>query len=153
MNDLKALVNEHPFFQGMKPEHLELVAEAARKVKFDTGEVVFREGDCAVDFYVLESGRVLLDTHAPGRGALAIQTLGPGDALGWSWLFPPFVWHFSARALEPTSAICFNGARLRTTCEENCALGYDLMKRVAQVMMQRLQATRLQLLDVYGTRP
>ena len=153
MKDLEALINEHPFFRGMKPEHLELVAKPAREANFAIGDVVFREGEPAGDFFLLEAGKVVLDTHAPGREAVVIQTLGPGDALGWSWLFPPFVWHFGARAVEPTTAICFNGARLLTACEENSALGYDLMKRVARVMMQRLQATRLQLLDVYGTRP
>lgn len=153
MKYLKAIINEHPFFHGMKPEHLELAAQAAREVKFAAGDVIFREGECAADFFLLETGRVVLDAHAPGREAVVIQTLGPGDVLGWSWLFPPFVWHFGARAIAPTTAICFNGARLLIACEENSALGYDLMKRVARVMMQRLQATRLQLLDVYGTRP
>lgn len=146
------LIAEHPFFQGMKAGHLELLARAAREVKFAAGDIVFREGDGAGQFFLLRTGRVLLDTHAPGREAVRIQTLGPGDALGWSWLFPPFVWHFSATALEPTTAMAFDGARLLAACERDSALGYDLMKRVARVMMLRLQATRLQLLDVYGVR-
>ena len=74
-----------------------------------------------------------------------VQTIGAGEALGWSWLFPPFVWHFQARALEPTKAIAFNGAHLLVACEENHDLGYDLMKRVSQVLIQRLQATRKKL--------
>ena len=83
---------------------------------------------------------------------MPIQTLTAGHVLGWSWLFPPYYWHFDARALEPTRAIFFYGTRLREECEQDPDLGYALMKRVTQVLINRLQATRRQILDSYSTQ-
>jgi CRP-like cAMP-binding protein len=111
---------------------------------------VFREGGDADQFYLIQQGKVALKIFAPERGSITIQTLGEGDVLGWSWLFPPYRWYFDARTLERTNAIAFNGACLRAKMEENPDLGYELMKRFARIIEQRLQATRLQLLDIYG---
>ena len=112
--------------------------------------MVFREGDPAETFYVVRSGAVALEAHAPARGELTIETLGAGEVLGWSWLFAPYRWHFDARALSRVRATAFDATCLRAKCDDDTALGYDLMKRFAQVMIERLQWTRLRLLDVYG---
>jgi len=120
-------------------------------VRFADGELVFEEGSAADTFYVIRSGRVALDAHAPDRGALVVATLRDGDILGWSWLFPPYRWHFGARAVADTAAIALDGACLRDKCEENNALGYRLMKVFARISQERLQQARLQLLDVYGS--
>lgn len=150
MTNLEPLLAEHPFFAGLAPEHIRLIAGCASNVRFDAGEHICREGTKADRFYLVRFGRVALETFAPGRGNLTIQTLGEGEVLGWAWLFPPYHWHYDARALDLTRALAFDGACLRGKCDEDPRLGYDLMKRFAQVIVERLRSTRLQLLDVYG---
>jgi CRP-like cAMP-binding protein len=139
-----------PLLAGLVRAELELLAGCARNVHFDAGEQIFREGEPADAFWVIRHGRVALEAHVPARGPLTIETLEPGEVLGWSWLFPPYRWHFDARALSGVRATAFDGACLRGKCSDDPALGYDLMQRFARVMMERLQATRLRLLDVYG---
>ena len=145
-NSLKAVIQDHPFFQGMKPEHLEIIVACATEVTFKPEQILFREGEPASQFYLIEKGRIALEAHEPAGGTVLVQTLGADDVLGWSWLFPPFVWHLQARALEPTKAIVLNGAHLLVTAERDHDFGYELMKRVAQIVINRLQATRKQLL-------
>ena len=108
------------------------------------------EGEDASRFYIIPEGKVALETVGPRPEPVTIQTVEAGEVLGWSWLFPPYRWHFSARVVEQTRAIALDGVCLRTKGEADHNLGYELVKRVAQVMMERLQATRLQLLDIYG---
>jgi len=147
MNEsLKHVIACHPFFAGMDPVHLEAIAERATKCSFAAGDLLFVEGEPANHFYVISSGRVALVAHDVGEGTVLLQTLGPGDVLGWSWLFAPFVWHFRARALEPVRVISLNAAHLLILAEENHHFGFDLMKRVSQVLIRRLQTTRKQLL-------
>ena len=146
MKNLNEAITQHAFFHGKKPEHLAVLAAGAKAVQFKAGDVPFREGEPANQFYLIESGKVALEAHEPADGTALVQTLGAGDVLGWSWLFPPFMWHFQARAIEPTSAIVLSGAHLLVTAERNRDFGYELMKRVAQVVIRRLQATRKQLL-------
>ncbi len=147
MNDsLKAIVQDHPFFEDMKPEHLQVITSCASEVSFKPGQFLFHEGEPASQFFLIQSGKVALEAHEPADGTALVQNLGAGDVLGWSWMFPPFVWHFQARALEPTRAVVLDGAHLLVTAERDHQFGYELMKRVAQVVVQRLQATRKQLL-------
>ncbi len=115
---------------------------------FEAGELIFREGDPANRFYLIQEGKVALESEKTGQRPVLIQTLGVGEVLGWSWLFPPYYWHFNARALEPTKAIFFYGTRLREQSEEDPVLGYELLKRMSHVVIQRLQATRQQLLKM-----
>jgi CRP-like cAMP-binding protein len=152
MEKLDSLLAAHPFFQDLSQPHIQLISGCASNVHFDAGQFVFREGEDADQFYVIRHGKVSLEIFAPDRGALTIQTLGVGDVLGCSWLFPPYKWQFDARALELTRATALDGTCLRTKCEEDYELGYRLGQRFARVVMQRLQATRLQLLDVYGVQ-
>lgn len=150
MRSLESLLVQHPFFKDLAPQYLHLVLGCAGNVRFKAGEFVFREGGEANRFYLIRHGQVALQVFSPQRGPLTVETVEAGEVLGWSWLFPPYRWHFDAQALVLTRATAFDGQCLRTKCEQDHDLGYDLMQRFAQVMSQRLQATRLQLLDVYG---
>jgi CRP-like cAMP-binding protein len=141
------VLGEHLFLRGMKPAHLRLLSENAMRMRYAPGELIFREGDPANRFYLIERGAVALESQSRDEAPVRMQTLGAGDVLGWSWLFPPYYWHFGARAVEPTTAIFLYGTRLREACEQDSEFGYDLMKRVTQVVIQRLQSTRKQLLD------
>jgi CRP-like cAMP-binding protein len=146
MKTLNEAITQHAFFQGMKPEHLAVLADGARATQFKAGDVLFREGQPANQFYLIESGKIALEAHEPTNGTILAQTVDAGDVLGWSWLFPPFVWHFQARAIEPANVITLSGAHLLVAAERNHDFGYELMKRVAQVIIRRLQATRKQVL-------
>lgn len=150
LQTLEPIIAGHPFFRDLDPEHLKIITGCAKNVRFRVGEMVFAEGAPANWFYLIRSGRVALDIDVPGRGAMIIQTMDEGDVLGWSWLFPPYKWAFSARTMEPMRAIAMDAQCLRGKSEADPRLGYDLMKRFAGVMMERLQSTRMQLLDVYG---
>lgn len=150
---IEALLAELAAFQGLDPGFRELIAGCGSNRGFDSDEHLFREGDPADSFFVIRRGRVSLELFVPGRGTVMIATLGPGELVGWSWLFPPYRWQFDARAIEPTRTIDFDGACLRGKCEEDHHLGYELMRRFASDMLERLQSTRVQMLDVYGREP
>lgn len=150
METLKPILAEHPFLKDLAPHHLELIVGCASNVRFEPNQFIFREGEEANQFYVIRHGRAALEIVAPERGPIMIETLGEGEILGWSWLIPPYHWHFNARAIELTRAIALDGKCLRNKCEEDHDLGYELLKRFAHIIEQRLQSTRLQLLDIYG---
>ncbi len=145
-SELAGLIAEHPFLRGLGAQHQEVLIDCAMLQEFSANENIFREGDLANRFYLIREGKVVLESKERDEEPILIQTLGDGDVLGWSWLFPPFYWHFDARAVEPTKAIFFYGTRLRERCDEDSALGYELMKRMTGVIIQRLQATRRQLI-------
>lgn len=148
MNDaaLKEMVKAHPFLHDIKPEHQELISDTAHLVHFEPQQIIFHEGEPANEFFLIQEGKLALEAHEPADGTALVQILGPEDVLGWSWLFQPYVWHFTARALEPTTMIALNGARLLIHAESDHEFGYELMKRVARILMTRLQATRHELL-------
>ncbi len=146
MNTIKETIMRHPFFQGMRAEHVDLLAQDAVEKTFETGDILFLQEEPAADFYLLESGRVAIEAHEPADGTTQVQVVETGDVVGWSWLFPPFVWHFQARALQPTRVVVLNGGRLLVEAERDPEFGFELMKRIAQVVIRRLQATRTQLL-------
>jgi CRP-like cAMP-binding protein len=147
---LENVLSEAKFLEGLDPDELTLIAGCASNTHFAEGEYLLREGDAADTFYLLRQGSVALETFVPTRGPVVIETIEAGDVLGWSWLFAPYSWHFDARATSVVRATGFDGACLRQKCDDDPKLGYDLMSRFAQVMMERLQSTRLRLLDVYG---
>jgi CRP-like cAMP-binding protein len=151
MRTLDALITESPVFAGLDAEQLALVAGCGRNVVFEPGDRIFREGDGADTFFLIRSGIVALDTYVPNRGALTVDTVGPGEIAGWSWLVEPYKWHFTGRAVEQVRAVQFDGACLRRKCDEDPLLGYDLLNRFVHVLVERLQATRFQLMDVYGS--
>ena len=135
----------HPFLKGLGMDHLSTLSIYAMQTEFIPGQLILKQGDIANRFYLILEGKVALQAHN-GEGTVDIQTVGPGDVLGWSWLFWPYTWRFDARALEPVKAIFFYGTRLREHCEEEPLFGYELMKRVAQVAIERLQTVRQLLL-------
>jgi CRP/FNR family cyclic AMP-dependent transcriptional regulator len=143
---------DHPFLKNISPEHLKILDDCAMRCHFGPGEVIFHEGDPANRFYLIEKGKVAL-ISANKRDTQQIQVIGAGEVLGWSWLFPPYVWHFDARTIESTDAIFLYGTRLREACEEDHDLGYELMQRIAAVLIERLQATRHQLIESKPGRP
>lgn len=151
MESLEQILAESPFLQGLQPEYLKLITGCASNVRFDGGQYLFREGEEAEKFFIIRHGRIGLEIHTPDRGAITIQTLEAGDILGWSWLVPPYQWRFDAKATDLVRAVALDGKCLRTKCEEDHNLGYALLTRFAHIIEQRLEATRLQLLDVYGT--
>lgn len=153
MHTLEPYLAGHPFLQGLEPNYIKLIVGCASNIRFNPGEFVFREGEEANQFYLIRHGAVALEIFAPGRGPITIQTLGEGEILGWSWLIPPYNWHFDARAVELTRAIALDGKCLRQKCEEDHNLGYELLKRFAHIMERSLEGTRLQLLDIYGLQP
>jgi CRP-like cAMP-binding protein len=150
MKTLDEVVLDAPLFAGLDPGFAELLAGCSVTAGASRGDMIVQAGDPADTFWIIRSGRVALELHSPSRGGLAIETLGPGDVLGWSWLFEPYRWHFDARALEDVRAVAVNGVCLRGKCDADPAFGYDLLRRFSEIMLDRLQATRLRLLDVYG---
>jgi CRP/FNR family transcriptional regulator, cyclic AMP receptor protein len=152
MESLERIIAEHPFFTGLDHDFIELMVGCASNVHFKAGNYILKEGDPANTFYLIRGGRVAVEVVAPQHKPIIVSTLRVGEILGWSWLLPPFQWKFHARAAEDTRAIALDGKCLRTKCEENHDLGYEILKRFAQIMEQRLEATRLQLLDVYAVR-
>ncbi|MBD3331445.1 cyclic nucleotide-binding domain-containing protein [candidate division GN15 bacterium] len=150
MENLGRILSEHPFLQGMTDSQLDLLVGCASNVVFKEGEFIIREGKPADSFYFIRHGLVQIETHIPHKGPLVIRTRHQGEVLGWSWLVPPYRWHFDARAIEQTRAIAMDGKCLREKCETDHALGYEIMKRFSRIIAERLEATRLQLMDVYG---
>ncbi len=150
-HDLEKDIAAHPFLIGMSEHQLHLLADCAIRTQFDTGQTIFREGETANRFYLIEQGEIVLESAGSGDQAMVIETLGSGDLLGWSWIFPPYVWHFTARATQPTSAIFFYATVLREYCEKDHSLGFELFKRMSAVMTRRLQSARARFLNASST--
>lgn len=151
---LYTLIAQQPFFKGLNPHQLQVLTDSALEMKFEPEQIIFAEGSPANRFYLILEGKVVLESETKEHGVMIpIQTLGSGDDLGWSWLFPPYYMHLSARALEPTKTIFFYGTRLLEQCEQDHELGYQLMKRIAEVATQCLQATQQRLMEYIDKHP
>lgn len=150
VKSIDAILKECSFFAGLPDDILKLLAGCASNVHFDPNTYIFREGEPADAFYVIRKGQAALQICAPGKPPMTIGTVAAEDVLGWSWLFPPYRWHYDAVAMQEVRAISFDGKCLRKKCEEDHDLGYEMMKRFNQIIINRLQGTRIQLLDVYG---
>jgi CRP/FNR family transcriptional regulator, cyclic AMP receptor protein len=140
----------HPFLAGMNHAQLTLLTDCAVARHFDTGQTILCQGEFANGFYLIETGKVALESEAGLGQSIVIQTIGAGDLLGWSWMFPPYVWQFTARAIEPATVLFFYAAILRENCEKDHSLGYELLKRMSAVMVTRLQAAHDQMLSLYS---
>ncbi len=140
----------HEFLRNLPSSQVAQLATVAELQDVPAGHRFFEEGRHAGRFWLLREGRVMLDLHVPGRGDVIIESLGPGTVLGWSWLFPPYEWRFGASAVEPVGAIVLDATAVRAMCTADPALGYELTRRFSAVMLDRLQNTRLRLLDLYG---
>jgi CRP/FNR family transcriptional regulator, cyclic AMP receptor protein len=147
---IEQLLAEAKAFNGMSEEHLALIAGCAKNNTFKDGQYLMREGDPADSFYVVRLGRVALEIFVPQRGAVTLETVEGGDLVGWSWLTPPYRVHIDARAVGSVHVVAFDAACLRGKADEDPVLGYELMRRFIPVIVERLQATRVRMLDVYG---
>jgi CRP-like cAMP-binding protein len=147
---MASLIREHLFMVGIDEGYVETVAGCARNVVYSPGTYIFREGSLANAFFLIRQGRVALELYAPTLGNRVVQTLGPQEILGEAWLVPPYVHDFDARATETVRAFAFDAGCLRDKCEADPAIGYTLMKRFVPILVQRLQAARLQLMDVFA---
>lgn len=152
METLEKILVQHPFVEGLPSEHIQLILGCAKNVVFEPGKYLFKENEDANSFYIIRSGKVALEIYSPEVGSIIIQTLGEGDIIGWSWMIPPYQWRFDARAVELTRVIELDGTCLRNKCESDPRLGYEIMKRLANVFEQRINAMRIQLLDLYGKK-
>ena len=148
---LDRLLEEHPLFQNMDEVLRQVIVGCAANESFAAGEYIFREQEAADKFYLLRYGSVALEIHLAGREPLIVDTLHEGDILGWSWLIPPYRWMLDARAVQLTRAISLDTKCIRGKMEEDHRLGYELYRRFMPVIAKRLQAGRLQLIDMYGT--
>lgn len=149
---LSTRVALHPFLAGMNHTQLALLTDCAVARHFNANQTILREGEFANGFYLVETGKVALESEAGFGESIPIQIVGAGDLLGWSWMFPPYVWQFTARAIEPVTALFFYAMILREYCEKDHSLGYELLKRISAVMVTRLQAAHDQMLSIYSSR-
>ncbi len=152
MENLEKILAQHPFVSGLAPEHVQLMVGCAKNVVFEPGKYLFKENEDANSFYIIRSGKVALEIYSSETGSIIIQTLGEGDIIGWSWMVPPYQWRFDARAMELTRVIELDATCLRSKCETDPAFGYEIMKRLANIFEQRINAMRIQLLDLYGNK-
>ena len=140
----------HPFLHGMSREQLSMLAEAARDVKFPAKYRLFEDGGSATRFWLIRCGHVSLDLHIPGEGPVVIETIGMGELLGWSWLFPPYTWAFGAVTATEVEAFEFDAPIVRERCAAYAELGYEFDQRITRVLANRLQATRIRLIARSG---
>ncbi|MGB7436198.1 MAG: cyclic nucleotide-binding domain-containing protein [Candidatus Acidiferrum sp.] len=145
---LDSVLKKHPFFKGLTAKQLKVIEGCAKNARFAEGKTIFVEGDPADAFYFIEEGSVSIELTMPDRPRSSVQTVGAGEILGWSWVAPPYHWHFNARALKAVKAIAFDARCLRGKLDEDHELGYELLRRFAEVIVQRLDATQVQLLKL-----
>jgi len=138
----------HQFTHGMPADYVATLSGAARHIKVPARHRLFDEGGTADRFWLIQAGQVALDMHVPGRGLVVIETLGMGDVIGWSWLYPPYQWRLGAVAMRPTQAFEVDGPAVREMCAADAGFGYELTRRFLAVVVNRLQATRSRLLDL-----
>jgi CRP/FNR family cyclic AMP-dependent transcriptional regulator len=143
----------HPFLDGMSADQFEVLAGYASPAAFAAGDRIFDDGDLADRFWLLDSGRVAIDMTVPGRGDQVVETLAAPTVLGWSWLDPPYRWHFGAVTLAAAAGIAIDATSVRQRSERDPSFGYALLRRFTPVIIGRLQATRLRVLDLYAPAP
>jgi len=150
VESIQNIVAQHPMAQRLSPAQLAVLVECATCSSFHKGQLIFSEGDSAQNFYLIQSGKVALESNL-GHVLAQIDVIEAGSVLGWAWMFPPYYWHFDARAIEPTRVISFYGKRLREECERDIALGYEMASYMAELVIKRLQKTRVHLLQLPKT--
>lgn len=150
MNALTPMVlaREQPFFRGLDTQDADQLASLAREVRFAKGEVIYREGEECQDFYLVVSGRVVLEITPPS-GAFPFDTVEAGDEFGWTAVLGSHDRVLQARALQDTLVLAFDASSLRTLCESDRAFGYELMRKLLTSAVERLQAVRLEVMDLY----
>ncbi|MCB2101729.1 MAG: cyclic nucleotide-binding domain-containing protein [Rhodobacterales bacterium] len=150
IDGLGKLLAEHPFFRGMDDAAMEVIAGCAANERINADTYLFREGGAADKFYLVRHGTIALEFHVPGRDPVVLSTVHEGEIFGWSWMVPPFTWTFDAKAIELTRLVSLDAKCLRGKIESDHSLGYDLLSRFIPVLADRLNAARLQMIDMYG---
>ncbi|MBE7502408.1 MAG: cyclic nucleotide-binding domain-containing protein [Verrucomicrobiales bacterium] len=150
MEQLETIIASHPFWKGAAPAHITRLAGFAQIQQHGVGDLIFQERQQADHLCLLHRGHVALEAFLPGTGVTTVAMLGAGEALGWSWLFEPFRWQYSARSVDATEVVVFSAARLREMSESDPEFGRELVTRMAQVLMQRLQAERFKLREMHS---
>ncbi|OHC74639.1 MAG: Crp/Fnr family transcriptional regulator [Rhodospirillales bacterium RIFCSPLOWO2_12_FULL_58_28] len=150
MEGFDKLMREHHFFRNMAKESCRILSGCAKNERFDADACIIREGDPADKFYLIRDGAVALELHMPGKNPIILETLHTGDIFGWSWIVSPYKWSYDARAVKPTRLISLEAKCLRKKIKKNHTLGFDLYSQFIPVMGKRLNATRLQMIDIYG---
>lgn len=146
-DDIQQRLARHPFLKGMNAGQIEVLSRSATPVTFEEGQIVFRTGEAANGFFLIEDGAIAIESRQDGAPAVTIDTVSAGEPLGWSWLFPPYEWQFDARAIKPTKALCFSGILLHQYRDSDLTLSHELFQRMSHVMVRRLQAARNKLAD------
>lgn len=149
ITSLEPLLRQLPFFDGKDDAFVQLISRCAKNVRFSTNAVVARHGEPADEFFLIREGRIALEMPAPQGGAILLQTADEGDVVGFSWLVPPYHWHYDLRAMTDLRAFSIDGRCLRQRCEDDPGFGYQMMKRFSRLMAEQLETLRLQLLDLY----
>jgi CRP-like cAMP-binding protein len=145
--EIVSALGSHTFLRGLEPAHLAEIARCAQQITLTAGQYLGREREASSTFFLIQSGRVSIEVQKPGRGAVRVQLVGPGEIVGWSWLIPPYRWHFDARVLDSVQALALDAEALRRLGETDHELGYQLLKRLIVVVGTRLAATQRELLD------
>lgn len=153
MESIKSMLTEHPFFKDFAVDHVKKIIDITSEIRFNPGQYIFRDGEDANTFYLICQGIISLEVYVPNRGPVTLGRLEAGDVLGWSWLYTPHRWHFDARALEAAQMLVLNGKVLRKMIEEDHEFGFQMMKKISLVIEDRLQATRVKLMEVYDIYP
>jgi CRP/FNR family cyclic AMP-dependent transcriptional regulator len=146
------LIAQQPFFEGLSVSHLQLLTKSALKMQFEPGRQIFREGEPSNRFYLILEGKVEVESESEKDNKVSVGTLGPGDGLGWSWLFPPHYAQFSMRAIATTKTIFFYGTRLQQQCEDDHDFGYEIMKRFANEAIKNLKSIQEILVERTNTK-
>jgi CRP/FNR family transcriptional regulator, cyclic AMP receptor protein len=140
----------HEALRGFQPQDVQRLATLGTEMRFEPDQLIFHQGEKSRNFYLIVSGRVALESVS-GEQIIPVMTLNEGEEMGWSALFSNGLTHFQARAVSLVHAVAFDGKQLREECEQDAAFGYVVMKRLLEVVTERLDATRMQLLDIYET--
>lgn len=152
MKKMIDILSEHAFFRDLPKDDLDFISGCAKNVVFKENQVIANRGSPANEFYLIQEGQVAITLNISGQKTFILNTLGAHDILGWSWLIPPYEWTFSAHAMQTTRAIEINGACLRNKCDHDTRLGYELLRRLVGVLVSRVDAAHLHILDVYGEK-
>jgi CRP-like cAMP-binding protein len=150
---LEAYLSAQTFFAGLSPEFIAFLASRARERRIEPGQVLFRQGEHARHFYLIRDGRIAIEIPALTGPTLTVQSLGPGQILGWSWLIPPYRWSFQARVEETAVLLEFDGDAVLAHCEADTAFGYALLKRFAALMSERLEVARQRMMAQWSLPP
>jgi CRP-like cAMP-binding protein len=147
---IEARIAASGFFAGLGPDFIQFLAAHAKPRSLAAGAMLFRYGERSDCFYLVEHGQVGVEVAAIAGPALELQELGPGAALGWSWLIAPHTWSFQARAKTAAELLEFDGNAILARCEQDPHFGYEVLKRFAALMSERLHFARRKMMEAWN---